>query len=277
MAKFDRIYLFIGLFFIFSCNRAANFEGADSALREEVAMNAGSLSPIQGAENTVARKLLKEGNINFQSDSNKDTYDFITALCGEFKAYIANEDQNNFENRLEQRLTIRIPADNFDVFVARLEKQAIKLDNKSVNVKDVTEEFIDIEARLKTKKALESRYNDLLKQAKTVKDVMAVESELSTVRAEIESMEGRLKFLNNRVAYATLNIFYYEVIGTDFGFATKFVQALDRGWDNLLAFLIGVVYLWPFIILISISIYFLNRWRKKKRLHPATQTESQTR
>lgn len=262
---------------IMSCNKPSNFEGGDPSASEQGLLAKDNFNSAgQQTANGNERKLMKEGNIMFESENNKETYSKVTSLCMEFNAYIANENQNNFENRLEQNLTIRIPTDYFDAFVGRLEKLAVKIDNRNVTVSDVTEEFIDIEARLKTKKELESRYRDLLKQAKTVKEVIDVESQLSNVRADIESMEGRLKYLTNRVSYGTLNISFYETIGTDFGFASKFVMALSKGWDNLLTFLIGVVYAWPFVLLLIVAIYFFNKWKKKKSQQLATQTGRNT-
>ena len=132
-------------------------------------------------------------------------------------------------------------------------------------MQDVSEEFIDHEARLRTKKEVESRYREILKQAKTVQEILSVETEIGNIRSEIESIEGRLKYLSDQVSMSTLNITYYQKTGTDFGFASKFVQALKSGWDILLIFIIGIVNLWPFIIIASIFGLLYRRWKKGKR------------
>jgi hypothetical protein len=132
-------------------------------------------------------------------------------------------------------------------------------------LQDVTEEFIDVEARLKAKKDLEARYLELLKLAKRVEEMLSIESQLSNVRAEIESMQGRLNFLRNQVDYSTIKISYYELTGVDFGFASKFVHSLRNGWDNLLSFLIAVVNVWPFVLLLAGGIFLFARYRKKVR------------
>jgi hypothetical protein len=258
---------------IIGCNNElpANFVGGDPRREEEqealIFKEAKQPPPPQASDaGSIERKLLKEGSIRFEADDIGKTYAFVSALCREHNAYISSESQNNYGSRLQQDLTVRIPAEQFDDYVKKLESHAISVDNKSVDVKDVTEEFIDTEARLRTKKELELRYHDLLKQAKTVSEVISVEAQLVNVRAEIESMEGRLKYLNDRVSLSTLNITFYQVIGTDFGFGSKSIAALGKGWDNLLAFLIGVLYLWPFILLIVATVYLLGRWRKRKKI-----------
>jgi len=129
----------------------------------------------------------------------------------------------------------------------------------------VTEQFIDVEARLKTKKELEIRYKEILKQAKTVQDIVSIESQIASVRSEIESMEGRLNYLKNQVAFSTLNVTYYETIGTDFGFASKFIESLKGGWDNLLAFIIFMINLWPFVLGLSIVVVWIWRKRMKRK------------
>jgi hypothetical protein len=76
-------------------------------------------------------------------------------------------------------------------------------------------------------------------------------------------MEGRFNFLKNQVSFSTVRISYYELTGVDFGFATKFVQALRHGWDNLLVFLIALVNVWPFVLLTTAAIYTFVRYRKR--------------
>ncbi len=214
---------------------------------------------------TVERKLIRNGDLSFETSDVKETKVAIENICKELNAYISNESQNNFGERLQYNQVIRVPAEKFDILLQKLEALAVKVESKNINTQDVTEEFIDVEARLKTKKELENRYREILKQAKTVSDIVSIESQIANVRSEIESMEGRLTYLKNQVAFSTLHVSYYQLIGTDFGFATKFVRALAQGWDNLLSFLIGMVNLWPFLLLIVGISWAVSRWRKSKR------------
>ena len=233
----------------------------------EVAYDAAfSPAPRKNAETPVIlseRKLIKNGSISFETADIEETRKAIEKLYHEFGGYIASENHYNAGDRLQQQQEVRIPFKNFDSFVDQVEKLGSKVENKTVNTQDVTEEFIDLEARLKTKKDLEARYRELLKLAKNVKDMLSIEHEIESVRSEIESMEGRLNFLKNQVSFSTISISYYEMTGVDFGFASKFVQALRNGWDNLLAFLISLVNVWPFLIFTLGVIYFLMRYKKR--------------
>jgi hypothetical protein len=219
----------------------------------------------------VERKLIKTGDITFETPDVKQTKAAVEAICKELNAYISNENQNNFETRIQYNQTIRVPAENFDMLFQRIEADAINVDSKNVNTQDVTEEFIDVEARLKTKKELEARYRELLSQAKTVQDLVSIEGQIANVRSEIESMEGRLNYLKSQVGFSTLTVSYYEVIGTDFGFSSKLIRALRQGWDNLLSFLILTINLWPFLFIVASVFLGIGAWRKRKKNQSAAE------
>ena len=196
----------------------------------------------------LERKLIKNGSITFESQNVQKTKIEIEKICKELNAYVVNEGQNNYGDRLQYSQTIRVSANRFDELLLKIEPLASIIEDKTISTQDITEEFIDVEARLETKKELELRYREILKQAKTVADIISIEAQIANVRSEIESMEGRLNYLKNQVSFSTLNVTYYETIGTDFGFASKFVRSLRIGWDNLLSFLIFTLSFWPFIL-----------------------------
>lgn len=212
---------------------------------------------------SMERKLIKNGSLSFETNGISATKIEIEKLCKEFEAYVASETQYSADGRLQHEQEFRIPARNFDAFIKKLEGLGKKIENKNINTQDVTEEFIDVEARLKTKKDVEIRYRELLKLAKTVIEMISIESQIGNVRSEIESMEGRLNYLKNQVGFSTLRVSYYELTGTDFGFASKFGRSFKTGWDNLLVFLIGIMKVWPFFIIAALLILIVMRWRKK--------------
>lgn len=235
------------------------------SMGEEVTFDVGASELAPSPNEVVDRKLIRNGTLEFQTDEVKKTKTEIEKICKELNAYISSESENNLGERLQYNQVIRVPANQFDTLLARLEPLALKIENKNISTEDVTEQFIDVEARLKTKKELEARYREILKLAKTVEEIVSIESQIANVRSEIESMEGRLNFLKNQIAFSTLHVTYYETIGIDFGFASKLVQSLKGGWDNLLAFIIFLVNLWPFVLgLAALTFWFWNRRRKRK-------------
>jgi hypothetical protein len=218
----------------------------------------------------VDRKLIKNGYLTIKIEDVDETKNSVEKICKDHNAYVSSEVQNNYETRMEYEQVIRIPAVSFDVLVQQLESLGVEVKNKSVQTTDVTEEFIDNEARIKTKKELEIRYREILKQAKAVSDILSIESQLNQVRSDIESMEGRLKFLQNQVAYSTLNFTFYKPIGTDFGFGSKIFSAVGNGWDMLLLFIIGLLSIWPFLLIGAGLLYLaIRRMRNKRKISEA--------
>jgi hypothetical protein len=222
-------------------------------------------SPANHQPINTERKLIKTGELSFETSDAKKTKSAIDAICKELNAYSSSENQNKYDDKIQYYQTIRVTADKFDLLIGKIESEALEIETKNINAQDVTEEFIDVEARLKTKKDLEVRYREILKQAKTVRDILSIEDQIASVRSEIESMEGRLKYLNNQVSYSTLNVSYYETIGTDFGFGSKLGKAVSSGWDYFLIFLVGLVNVWPFLILLAVLVWLGFRLDKRRR------------
>ena len=102
-------------------------------------------------------------------------------------------------------MTLRIPAKQFKTAVAGLEELGT-VTYRSVEGKDVTDEYVDVEARLKNKKVLRDRLQKLLDKAADVKEVLAIETELNRVQGDIDSMEARIKSIKGSVDYATVNL-----------------------------------------------------------------------
>jgi hypothetical protein len=212
----------------------------------------------------IDRKLIRNGNIEFLTADVRKTKVEIESIAKEQQGYISAENEDNYSNRLRINQTLRIPADKFDAVMKQVEGLAEKVDNKNISTQDVTEEFIDVEARLKTKKELEVRYLDLLKQAKTVADIVSIEGQIANVRAEVESMEGRLKYLSNQVSFSTLNVSYYQESVAGYGFGSKFIGSLKSGWFTLVDFLFWLLSVWPFVIGITALVIWWVRRRRAK-------------
>ncbi len=149
-----------------------------------------------------SRKLIRTGTIRFETDRIRQTHADIVKLVRENGGYISSDE--SFANESEQGTTleIRVPEDRFDAVLKDLVPESGEVDYRRIHVEDVTEEYLDVEARLKTKKALEMRYLSLLDKANSVKDILEIEKQGGELRTEIESIEGRLRYLQNQVSFA---------------------------------------------------------------------------
>ncbi len=216
---------------------------------------------------SVEKKLIKEGNISFETDNINATKKNITTLLNKVGGYIEqeNESNDNYESRKEYKLTARIPANNFDQFLNGVTSNADKIDSKNISVRDVTANFIDITSRLANKKKLEERYLDLLKKSSKVSDLLEVEEKLNEIRSDIESTQTQLNYLNKDISYSTLNLTFYtkqavKDNGLSFGYRIK--SAFGDGWDTVGMIFFGIIGLWPYWLVLFILIFFARRWFK---------------
>lgn len=229
------------------------------------------LAETSMAVESDSRKIIKEGSLAFVTKDAGQTRAAIVSAVNENKGYISADNvYAEADGRKEYQLTIRIPAERFDALMDAVTKSADgQIDRKTVNANDVTEEFVDVEARLKTKKELENRYRELLQRAVKVEEILAIEREAGTLRSDIEALEGRLKYLTDRVAYSKLAVTYYETLPhRGFGFGDKLTNALRDGWRLGLWVVIGFVNIWPLTIF-AIVVWFIIRTirRRRKRLN----------
>ncbi len=218
----------------------------------------------QNSPQPIERKIIKEGSITFETEDLQATRQLITTAVAESGGYLAQDNAYNEYDRIQHQLILRIPAGQFDTLLNKISASAKKLDSKNISAQDVTEEFIDVQARLKTKKELETRYLELLKQAKKVDEILNIEREIGTLRSDIESIEGRLKYLTDKVSFSTLTVTYYQKTTASFGFGSKFGQALQNGWTNLGWVAIGLTSLWPFFVL-GLGLFFVIRGIRRRK------------
>jgi len=226
----------------------------------------GEVSPKEVKdEANVEIKLIKTGTLEFETSDLGSTYQRIRNAAQTNAGFVSNESTANEYDRIVQHLTIRVPSRNFDQLVTAISKGVKHFDTKNIEAVDVTEEFVDAEARLKTKKQVEQRYQDLLKRANKISEILEIEKQIGELRAEIESIEGRLRYLSNRVDYSTLDIrFYKKVAEHRVVEENRFGRAFRNGWDGMVSFLIGLTSIWPFLIIFGVGGYFFwRRWRKK--------------
>lgn len=212
----------------------------------------------------IERKLIKNGKVTFETEDLKATRSRISQLVKKHQAYFARESENESGNRMNVHLTIRVVAKHFDSLLGDISKGVEKFEYKQVKIQDVTEEFLDIQTRLKNKKELEQRYLQILKKAKNVKEILEVEKEIGKLREDIESAEGRLKYLQDQVSISTLEVSFYKEIYHETGFGKKLKDSFKDGFSGLKSLFLFLISVWPFLI-IGMILWFLFKRRFKRK------------
>lgn len=154
------------------------------------------------AEVRAERMLIWKAHLSIQVWSISNAVGEATAMAERQGGFIEQKSDRGEESA---SVTLRIPAGTFKTALASLESLGT-VTYRNVEGEDVTEQYIDVEARLKNKIVLRDRLKQLLEKAVDVKDVLAIEAELNRIQGDIDSMEGRIKSLKGQVEYATVTL-----------------------------------------------------------------------
>jgi len=214
------------------------------------------------------QKIIKTARLVFETSNPEKTHQKILQLTKQYNGFIQSDNSGKGYNRIFKNIVLRVPSEHFQDLVNGVTEGVEFFDQKEISRKDVSEEFVDLKARLKAKKQLESRYLELLVKAKNVKEMLEIERELSKIREEIEAKEGRLQFLQNKVSLSTVHIEFYkitEIKGMTVSYGQKIKNSLQGGWNGISVFFLGILYLWPLFILAAIFVFFIRRYLKKKK------------
>jgi|WetSurMetagenome_2_1015567.scaffolds.fasta_scaffold53348_3 hypothetical protein len=283
------------LLFLFSCKSPSNFEGGhpEAALMKDLATEARLPEPppppVQEAAagnelttgkmesnvtgTSISRKIIKDGRIEMRVKDLEQGKRQTDSLVQKYKGYYAEETFNNLDYSHGFSMKIRVPSVDFEKFITEIEAGLGEMAFKNITSRDVTEEFIDLETRLKNKKNYLNRYGDLLKQARSVKDILEIEEKTRLIEEEVESVQGRLKYLNNQVDFSTLDLQlskkndFSEYSGNKGSFMDRLKMSLVKGWFGLITFTLFVIRIWPFWIIVGLLYYMFRsilRARKKK-------------
>ena len=161
----------------------------------------------KAGEGQAARKVIYKATLDLVVTDFDAAETRLRELLGSSGGYIdeLSEDRRLGSQRFA-KWVVRIPADAIHKFLAETARLGVT-QSRGLAAEDVTEEFVDLDARLKSKRQLESRLLELIAaRAGDIRDLASLESELARVREEIERMEGRVRFLSDRVAMSTITI-----------------------------------------------------------------------
>ncbi|EKD33202.1 MAG: hypothetical protein ACD_76C00069G0006 [uncultured bacterium] len=161
---------------------------------------------------TADQKIIKTANLSVVVKNVTDNISRIATIAESKSGYV------QFSSVYEQEdgshtgsITVRVPVDQFDASMKEIKALADVVETESVNGQDVTEQYTDLEARLRNAKAQEVTFLSLLDKATRIEDILAIQRELSNVRLTIESLEGQIKYLENTTSYATISVSLSEV------------------------------------------------------------------
>ena len=219
----------------------------------------------------IKKKIIKDGKLGIKVSSLKASKTNIDTLVRNLGGYYDKESLTNNDYSTEYDLKIRIPSNNLEILIEKIEKGEGQVSYKEIDARDVTEEFIDLETRLTNKQKYLTRYQELLKSTKSIKEILDIQEKIRGLEEEIESTTGRLKYLNDLVNYSTLELNISQKKDYKFtpeyreNFFEKLKQSLSSGWYGFIDFILFLLSNWAIIILFTVILYFINKYRKQRK------------
>lgn len=256
-----------------SMGRAYGFTDTQGDANDQSSYDQGSQPPISEMQErqSIAPKIIYTAQVRMQVDSLPASLATIRALVNHSGGYISDQHTANTRYEKSAQLTIRLPTQQLEGSLGELRELARFVDHERLNSEDVTDQWIDLESRLQTKRDVRDRYIEVLRRrAVKVEDILNAEERIRRITEEIEAQEGRLRYLRNRVSLSTLELNLYETIEyvsapseLRYSFGNRLSNAFANGWSGVREFFLGLVSIWPlFLILLPLAIWGVRRWRR---------------
>jgi hypothetical protein len=164
-----------------------------------------ALASAGQSDSLDARKIIRNGSLDLLVNDVSQSIEKIGSITTGVGGFVEKSTQTNSGGH-SASVTVRVPAARLDPVIAQIKALATTVDRESVEARDVTREYIDLDARLRNAQAEEAQYLQILKRATTIKDTLDVTEKLADVRGRIEQMQGEMKFLTAQIDMSSLEI-----------------------------------------------------------------------
>lgn len=250
-----------------------NRSGKNDGITDNKLKQVNYQQPTENTNTQDKRMIIRSGTMSVENDSFDETDRKIKDITRNMGGYVTNStSQVNQSGKKQGTLTIRVQADKYDALLAEIANTG-KVMNQNITGRDVTEEYVDAEARLKTQRELEARLLQLLaEKTSTLTAVVEVEQKLANVRENIEKTEGRMRMLKDQASYSTITVSIYEpaILNTSSGgFFYELEQGFEKGLTGFTKVLSGIITvliaLSPIIAILGLIVYITIKIIRKRK------------
>lgn len=240
---------------------------------EKVVEAPAAVSKPEALPSLSERMIIQRAELSLTVKDTEESLSWIEVMATEMGGYTVDSRVWREDDTLRASLTIRVPARSFEEAMERLRSLAVEVKSESTSGEDVTEEYTDLESRLRNLEAAETQLLKIMEEAEETEDVLAVYRELVEIRERIEQTKGRMQYLERMSAMATIRI---EL--------TPEKAIVEPGWRPLRTFrnasrtlvsaarfiadaaIWAVIFLLPILLLLCIPLFLIwlvwRRWRK---------------
>lgn len=257
---------------------AVEEEALAEPLPTQVAMGGGgqgqaALPPAQ------ERLIIRSADVALVVTDTQTTIDQIAGMADSMGGFVVSSNTYRFnEDALQGDITVRVPAGRFDEALDAIKDTAVEVNSETISGQDVTEEYVDLQARLQSLEAAEERLLEIMANAQNTTDLLQAEQQLTVRQAEIESIQGRLNFLEQSAALSRISVSLTpDVVAQAVDVGWRPLTTVRRSFDSLLGGLTGIVDAVIFIVIAVIPrlliiavllapFYFVGRalWRRRR-------------
>jgi len=237
------------------------------------------------------RMIVRTAQLSLVVKDTAASMDAVTTIAKELGGYVASASAWRQGEQLWGHMSVRVPANQFDTAMARFKELAVQVEKENISGQDVTEEYMDLNARLRNLEATETELLELLttvrERMQKAQDVLEVYRELTNIRQQIEQLKGRMQYLEQMTALATIDLDFTPHFESkpvvEPGWAPlRTVRNASRSLVNALKFLVDaaiwlVIFVAPVVIIILIPIAALVlviRWLVQRRRQSRAKPDS---
>ena len=252
---------------------------------QKVSLN--QVDQAQSMAEAMNRKIIRNAELSLEVSDPAQGQRKITSIAETLGGFVVTseskqtEGQDPSQQTLEVSLVVRVPALQYNSALEQIRSVGSRVITEKSTGQDVTEDFIDLEARIKTQKALELQFLEIMKQANKVGDALEVQRQIAEVRTDIEKLEGRKRFLENKASLSTISVSLrtpaaIAVSTSSFGrnVTEAVADSVATASAIVLVLIRFVIVMVPVLILIVLPGAVLARFivRRAQRWKPATVT-----
>jgi hypothetical protein len=243
-----------------------------------------SLESAEAAQ-SVERKVIQNAEMTIETDTPNEGQRKIAAIANKHNGFVVISESKQNEAASQNvastlvNVVVRVPARQFEAVIADIRGVGGRILHEKSSGQDVTEEYIDLEARIRTKRSLETQFLEIMKQARKISDALEVQTQLAEVRTEIERLEGRRRFLENQSALSTIKITLHTPIpvvaaatrGFLYDLKVAFGDGIDTGAEILLGIIRFAIVMIPVTLFILAPAWFVFKWLRRRIPWPVKQ------
>lgn len=213
------------------------------------------------------RVVIYNAYVSLETSDIQGTLARIRALAESYGGYVASSSRSTYGMQNRAEIAIRVPKERFHAAVQEIESYG-KVVDEGTSSEDITQQYIDLKARLSNLLKQEERLREILDMAKTVDEILRVENELARVRGEIDSLQGQINYLEGVSEMSLISVMLTEPAppftppGMDWG---ETFEIAILGFFTILRGMIILVISFIPLAVIGVPAYYLYKRRKQKK------------